>query len=206
MRSVLATLLALGSAAAGVAMASGRRARFLVPLSGLLLAGVVVFGLIPEMVAALGRTVALLLAAAGYLVLFLLDRNGVPVCASCSHGEGFADSLVIATAVHAFADGWGLVAVGQTSAAGVGAAIGTAILLHKIPEGLALGTMLRGSTPRVGKAVVLCLIAESPTVLGGLAGLRTGVVSWVNYALALACGLFLFLGVHAIGQWRLERE
>ncbi len=189
-------MLASLCACAGIALAGGRRARILVPISGALLAGVAVFGLIPELVHEIGWIAGPLLVAAGYGLLTLLDGLGYPVCPSCRHGEKFAGSLVLATAVHAFADGWGMVATANRGA--VSAAIGAAILIHKIPEGLALGAMLRVSEPRF--AVWLAIVAEAPTVLGGAVGLQTLPGIWVNYPLAVAAGTFLFLGLHAVRQ------
>jgi zinc transporter ZupT len=131
----------------------------------------------------------------GYAVLAWLDHSGFPVCASCSDGEGFTTSLVVATAVHAFVDGWGMAATEND--ARVGVAIGMAIFLHKIPEGLALGTMLRVSTAQAGMAALLLCLAELPTVAGGVMGLHGVPGVWVNYPLAVASGTFLFLGLHA---------
>ena len=45
-------------------------------------------------------------------------------------------------------------------------------------------------------------LAEAPTIIGGIAGLYATPGLWLNYALALAAGTFLFLGVHAITGWR----
>ncbi|MEP6715966.1 MAG: ZIP family metal transporter [Terriglobia bacterium] len=188
--AVIAIVCALG----GIALARGRRARILVPLSGALLAAVALFGLIPEIASDTGWPLTLALAAAGYGMLALLDHLGYPVCPSCSHGRKFASSLVAATAVHAFIDGWGMIAAGNRGA--VSAAIVSAMMLHKIPEGLALGAMLRVSARQ--SAVRLALIAESPTVLGGLVGLWATPVAWVDYPLALVAGSFLFLGLHAV--------
>lgn len=191
---VLAALIAILGALTGIALAGGRRARFLVPVSGALLAGVAVFGLLPEVLQQIGWVAGLGLAAAGYGLLTLLDRMGYPLCPSCSHGEEFAGSLVLATALHAFADGWGMVAIGDHGA--VPAAIVTAMLLHKIPEGLALGAMLRATEPRF--AIPLAVGAELPTVLGGMTGRWGTPAGWIGYPLAVAAGTFLFLGLHAV--------
>lgn len=195
-RPLAAALLAIVCAVAGVALAQGRRARILVPVSGALLAGVAVFGLIPELVREIGWLAGLGLVAVGFGLLTVLDRMGYPVCPSCQHGEKFAGSLVLATAVHAFVDGWGMVAVGNHGA--VPAAIAMAILIHKIPEGLALGAMLRAAAPDT--AVLLAILAEVTTLAGGAAGLVAMPGNWVNYPLALAAGTFLFLGLHAFGS------
>jgi zinc transporter ZupT len=192
----VATLIAVVCGCVSIALASGKRRMILVRVSGALLAGVALFGLLPELWREAGWWPTLPFAALGYGVLMALDHRGYAVCPSCSHGEKFAGSLVAATAVHAFVDGWGLVASrGQGSVSG---AIVMAILLHKAPEGLALGAMLRASARRVGMAVVLCCVAELPTVLGGEAGLWMTPPAWIQYMLSVVAGTFLFLGIHAL--------
>ena len=198
---MLAAVLAMACAAIGIVASGGRRARFLVPLSGALLAGVALFALIPETAREIGWPVSLLTAAAGFGLLTVLDQRGFPVCPSCSHSHGFSGPLVAATAIHAFVDGWGMIAVRASSPHDVYVAILTAFLLHKIPEGLALGAILRMSTGRVAPALGLAILAELPTLLGGAVGLWEAEARWVHYPLALAGGAFLFLGLHAVKAW-----
>jgi zinc transporter ZupT len=165
-------------------------------VSGLLLVAVALFGLMPELMRAIGWWQTLLFGAVGYGFLACLDHRGYAVCPSCSHGGKFAGSLVVATAVHAFVDGWGMAAT--ESEATVGTAIAAVILLHKIPEGLALGTMLRASRPRATEAAGLLLVAEMLTLAGGVVGLHAEPGIWLYYPLAIAGGTFIFLGTHAL--------
>jgi len=199
-----AALVAISCGLAGIALAGGRRVRYIVPVSGLLLSAVALFGLIPELGGEIGWAPTLLLAAGSYGALTLLDMRGYAVCPSCSHGEKFAGSLVTATAIHAFIDGWGIAASRNLGAAG--AAITFAILLHKAPEGLALGGLLRQSTPRAATAVSLCVAAEIPTIAGGAVGFWGTPPGWIEYVLAAVSGMFLFLGVHAISAARGQPE
>lgn len=189
-----ATAIAITGAAVGIVL-TGRRGRWLVPLSGLILVAVTVFGLVPELIRQSGLVIPLALMAAAFLALTLLDRNGYPICPSCSHGEEFATTLLVAAGLHAFVDGWGM-----TAAAPV--AVGGAILFHKIPEGLALGGLLRGASMRPSRALLLAAAAETPTLAGGYLGLHSQPGPWTNYALAIAAGTFLFFGLHAIQGWR----
>jgi hypothetical protein len=191
-----AALIAIAFGMASIALAGGRRMRYIVPVSGALLAAVALLGLIPELAQVIGWARTLLLAAAGYGLLGILDHRGYAVCPSCSHGEKFAGSLVAATAFHAFVDGWGLAAARNQGA--VASAITLAILLHKAPEGLALGAMLRASTPGPKQAASLCAAAELPTILGGAVGLWGTPPAWAHYLLAAVSGTFLFLGLHAL--------
>jgi len=67
---VLATLIAVASAFAGIALLDHvRHTRMLIPLSGGLLVGVALFGLAPELVADMGWARGIALVVAGYLVL-----------------------------------------------------------------------------------------------------------------------------------------
>ncbi len=197
----LAAVLAIACAIAGIVASAGRRAHILVPISGGLLAAVAVFALIPETADEIGWPVALLAACAGYGLLEIFDRMGLPVCPSCSHSHGFSGPLVAATAIHAFVDGWGMMAIGGSSGHDVSSAILAALLLHKIPEGLALGAILRMSAGSSGRAVALAFLAELPTLIGGIVGMRAAQAVWIGYPLALAGGAYLFLGIHAIRAW-----
>jgi zinc transporter ZupT len=185
----------------------------LIPLSGGLLIGVAVFGLIPELVDDLGLPSSLTLVALGYLLLHLLDRFAFPVCPSCAHDHshegcheelhGFAGPLLVATGIHAFVDGWGLVAFQRgVHTPGADTAFAAALLLHKIPEGLALGTMLRASVGSTTSVLAWCIAIEAATILGGATGLWLTPAAWVSYPLAVAGGTFLFLGIHAVDSDR----
>ncbi|HWF09511.1 MAG TPA: hypothetical protein VG297_13670 [Bryobacteraceae bacterium] len=212
---VAAALVAIAAAAAGVALlAQGRHTRSLIPLSGGLLIGVAVFGLIPELVLDIGWPLGLGLVAVGYALLKILDRFAFSVCPSCAHDHshegceeplhGFATPLLAATSIHAFVDGWGLVAVQMgTHIPGARMAFAAALFLHKIPEGLALGTMVRASMHRASLAFALCAVVECATIVGGATGLWLTPADWVSYPLAIAGGTFLFLGVHAVhSDWK----
>lgn len=212
---ILATLVAVVCAAAGVAMlGQGGHTQMLVPLSGGLLIGVAAFGLIPELVLDIGWVRGVALVALGYGLLKVVDRFAFSVCPSCAHDHrhdtcaeplhGFAGPLLAATTIHAFVDGWGLVAVQVgTRTPGEGTALATALLLHKIPEGFALGTILRASVDRAWTAFALCAAVELATVAGGATGLWLTPARWISYPLAIAGGTFLFLGVHAVdSDWK----
>jgi len=193
---VVAALLAIVCGVVSIVLAAGGRRVLLVKISGALLICVALFGLLPELVREAGWLRTLPMAAFGFGLLMVLDHRGYSVCPSCSHGEKFAGSLVAATAVHAFVDGWGLVAA--RGRGGASSAIVLAILIHKAPEGVALGAMLRASARGVTMAVGLCLIAELPTIAGGAAGLWYTPPGWIEYLLSGVAGVFLFLGIHAI--------
>jgi zinc transporter ZupT len=218
--ALVATLAAALGAVLGLSLTGLRSStRHMIGFSGGLLAGVALFGLLPEVGAEIGWTAGVLLVVAGYLLLMGIDRNVYPVCPSCSHDHdhegcsstlhGFAAPLIVAAALHAFLDGWSI-ATSQSAEAGLRVSLPLALSLHKIPEGIALGAILRASTRTRGRAFAWCLVAESATLFGAGAGLAMAsrvTARWLHYPLAAAGGCLLYLGYHAIhAEWRRRRS
>jgi zinc and cadmium transporter len=218
--SLFAALIGIAGACAGayVPPAHGR-ARLLVPVSGAILLAVSLFSILPEMAGEAGWLRAGILYGCGYSLLYVIDRYIHPVCPSCSHTHdhlhcevelhGFSVPLVIATAIHSFVDGWAM-AVAQNAATGsMRTTIPIAVLLHKIPEGLALGVMLRASLKSPGTAAAWGFAAESATAVGALLAMSLlpgASPVWARDLLAVAGGTFLYLGFHAVHGalgWRL---
>ena len=201
------------AAALGVLLAGrGSFTRYLIPVSGALLIGVAALVLMPELADGMGWPLTVALAAGGYAALMAVDRLAFSVCPSCDHKahspevklQGFAAPLLLAVALHAFVDGWGLVAV-QMATPGAGRSLTLAILLHKLPEGLTLGAMTGASFGNAGTALAWCVAVEMATIAGGGAGMWLTPAAWVSYPLAVAAGTFLFLGGGALGV-RLGRK
>lgn len=206
------TLLAAGGIAGGVWLTGvPALSRRLVPFSGGLLIGIALFWVLPEMAEFFSWPGAMAWIAAGFLMLWLIDRFIYPVCPACSHTHdhdqcstrlhGFATPLLLAAGLHSFLDGWTL-AVGQQ---GQDRLLGTTfvigIALHKIPEGLALGVIVRAALASRGRAVMGAVAAESATLVGAGVELLLAPYlgsQWVNGLLALAAGTFLYLGFHAV--------
>jgi ZIP family zinc transporter/zinc and cadmium transporter len=199
--------VAIVAAAFGIALTGqARLSRLLIPLSGGFLVLVALFGLIPELALDIGWIRTLPLVALGAGSLMAVDRLAFPICPSCDHHrpQAIAAPLLGATAVHAFVDGWGLVAV-QIVAPHAGRTVAAAILLHKIPEGLALGSIIGVLLDRNGIALAWCAMAELSTVAGGAVGLWLTPAEWVGYPLAIAAGTFLFLGIQAVRTARIQQ-
>ncbi len=218
---LLATLAAVFGAAVGMSLAGARgNTRFAVSFSGGLLVGVAVFGLLPELVGQIGWISSALSFAAGYLLLMIIDRYVYPVCPSCSHDHnhdacasalhGFAAPLVVATSFHAFLDGWSMATAQWAGASAVGTALPIALALHKVPEGVALGAILRTAVRSRLAAFAWCLLTESTTTVGAALGLALAPhlgVRWLHYPLAIAGGCFFYLGFHAVhGEWRRRKN
>lgn len=189
-----------------------RRTRLAVPFSAGMLVGVALFGLLPELGVELGWGPGVALFAAGYLLLLLINRYVYPVCPTCSHTHdhdacstelhGFAAPLAAAAALHSFLDGWSI-ATAQSGTLGIRVAVPIAIALHKLPEGIALGGVLRAAVPSSGRALLWCAIAEGATLPGGALALALAPhlgSQWTNYPLGIAAGWLAYLGYHAVHQ------
>ena len=213
----LATLVGLGGAALGLWLTGLRqRARVVVPFSAGVLLGVVLFGLMPELAVEMGWPVSVLLFAAGYGLLIGVNRFLYPVCPMCAHDHdhnacstelhGFAGPLIAAAAIHSFLDGWSIATVQLTAPVGLRVAVPLAVALHKAPEGIALGGILRAAVKRRGPALGWAALAEGTTLLGGALGLalapRLGT-AWITYPLGIAAGWLFYLGYHAVHEeWK----
>jgi len=152
--------------------------------------------------------------SAGYALLLTIDRWVYPVCPACSHPHdhdhcaatlhGFAPPLLIAAALHSALDGWSVSSA--NGAASLGTPFLAAIAIHKIPEGLALGVIMRAAIDSRRAALGWCAAAEAATLLG--AGSEMVLAPYLgpgvlHALLALAGGTFLYLGGHAVhGEFR----
>ena len=187
-----------------------------VPFSAGVLLGVAVFGLAPELAGDLGWARLVALAGAGYAILKLIDRFVYPVCPTCAHNHdhtgceselhGFAVPLIVAASAHSFLDGWSVATVQFAVRLGLRIAVPLAVALHKVPEGIALGGILRASIGSRGAALGWCLLAEGTTLVGGAAGLVLAPslgTQWITYPLSFAAGWLFYLGWHAVHEeWK----
>lgn len=210
--------MGIGGAALGIWLTGmRRRARVVVPFSSGLLLGVALLDLLPDLAAQSGWLQAVLLFAAGYGALLLLSRFGYSVCPSCAHDHdhaacsmelhGFAAPLVGAAGLHAFLDGWGVVTVVRAGfPLALRVAVPVAVALHKLPEGIALGGILRAAVKRRTSALAWCIAAEGATFAGGLAALAVAPSlgeKWTIYPLGLTAGWLFYLGFHAVHEeWK----
>ncbi len=214
---MLATLIGWGGVSVGLWLTgASRRARIVVPFSAGVLLGVVFFGLLPELIVEIGWRAAALLSAGGYGLLLLINRYVAPVCPSCAHDHdhlacetvlhGFAAPLIAASALHSFLDGWSISTVQLAVPLGIRVAVPLAVALHKIPEGIALGAIVRAAMRSRSVALLWCVLAEGATLLGGALGLVIAPhlgASWIMYPLGIAAGWLFYLGAHAIHEeWK----
>src|ERR1039458_391980 len=206
----LATAVGLLGAVLGIWLTGLReRARAVLPFSAGVLIGVALFGLVPELATEMGWPLSLGLFLAGYPHLLASNRYVYRVCPTCAHDHdhnacatelhGFAAPLIAAAAVHSFLDGWSIATVQLTATLGLRVAVPLAVALHKFPEGLALGGILRASVPRRGAALGWAIVAEGATLAGGGLGVVMGPhlgTEWITYPLGIAAGWLFYLGYH----------
>lgn len=210
---VLFALIALAASYAGIAISSmPGMARRVVPYSGAIMLLVSLVWVLPELAEDFGWFAGLSYMLLGFGLLWFIDRNVYPVCPTCSHTHdhdscstrlhGFAGPLLAATAIHSLFDGWSLAAA---HAEGRGA-IWAGVLVHKIPESLAFGIILRAALKSRRNAVVAAIGVQVAMLLGAeLESISAPVMGryWIHVLLAVAGGTFLYLGFHAVhGEWR----
>jgi zinc and cadmium transporter len=212
-RVFLAFALAfLGGVISSTIAISHERLCRLISLAAGTLLGVTLFSIMPESYAALSLWQLAAALASGYVVFFLVSHYVFHVCPACaaSHFDEatthrfseIAIAMVIALALHSTLDGLAL-ALGKESemAISVDASLLLAICIHKVPEGLALCSLLlaAGFSRRVALGWVAAV--EATTVLGGAIGLwMAPQISdiWIDLVLAHVGGGFIFLAIHAI--------
>jgi len=213
----LAALVGCAGAALGIWL-TGLHTRIAVvlPFSAGVLIGVALFGLLPELAEDSSWPLTLGLCAGGYALLFAINRYAYPICPTCAHDHdhdacgselhGFAAPLIIAAAIHSLLDGWSVAVVQHAAPLGLRVAVPIAIALHKVPEGIALGGVMRAAVPSRTVALLWCLLAEGATLAGG--GLALALAPhlgnlWTVYPLGLTAGWLVYLGYHAVHEeWK----
>jgi zinc transporter ZupT len=212
---IAAALLAVASAGVSIWLSAARfSARWLVSFSAGILLGIAAFGILPELGETFGKPRALAFLLCGFALLWFVNRFVYAVCPSCAHTHdhdscsvalhGFATPLIVAGGLHSFMDGFAIAAAQREG--GLGTAVTLAVMLHKIPEGLAYGAMLRASLRTRWHTLAWCALIQSPTLAGGIMesiiAPRLGE-SWIGFPLAIAGGSFVFLGSHALhNEWK----
>jgi ZIP family zinc transporter/zinc and cadmium transporter len=214
----LAFALALAGGGAGAVLGSShKRLCALISLGAGSLLGVTLFAILPETVHELTWWGLLLGFGSGYAVFYFVTKYVYHVCPACaaSHFDEatthrfseIAGGMMIALAIHCTADGIALAAGHEAELANApgGRALNlslvVAICVHKVPEGLALGSLLLGAGYKGAPMLWRVAAVEATTLLGGVIGMLVmGHVPqvWVAGVVAHAGGGFLFLAAHAV--------
>ena len=176
------------------------------------LLGVTLFAIFPEGLSYSGAWPVVGAAATGYLLFFFISKHVHHVCPACAashfdadatrHFSEIATALIVALAIHSTTDG--LVLGIQQEAPSIDAtkwSLFSALCIHKVPEGLALGSLLIGAGFRRAAAFGWVATVEATTLHGGAISMFwLGHVSpfWLGLILAHVGGGFLYLATHAV--------
>jgi ZIP family zinc transporter/zinc and cadmium transporter len=176
------------------------------------LLGVTLFAIFPDSLNDSGVWPVVAAAATGYVLFFFISKYVHHVCPACAashfdadatrHFSEIASALIVALAIHSTTDG--LVLGIQQEAPSMDAtkwSLFSALCIHKVPEGLALGSLLIGAGLRRSTALGWVAAVEATTLLGGAIGmLWLGKVPtfWLGLIMAHVGGGFLYLATHAV--------
>ena len=171
---------------------------------------VAVVDLLPEALERGGRSAALIVLA-GYLAVHLTQH----VIGTHFHfgeethqvSEAVSVAALVGLLLHTFVDG-----VAVASGFGVGGTVGalvfTAVVLHKVPEGLAISSLFLAAGQGRVRALLAAAALGAATILGVVMTEQMGALK--EHGLALAAGVTLYVGMsnlvpefRARGGWRL---
>jgi zinc and cadmium transporter len=149
---------------------------------------------------------------AGYLLVQLLEHTIAPhfhfgeeIHPEEMQRRGAATAAVIALSTHAFFDGVAI-ASGLLTNFRLGAMLFIAVLLHKIPEGITVASIILSSGKAVRSAQRATAMVALATFVGVLSVTLAGSV--VKYALPLSAGVTLYIAASDLipevnhGGWR----
>jgi zinc and cadmium transporter len=175
------------------------------------LLGVTLFAILPETLAASPAWAVLLAAASGYALFFFISRYVHHVCPACAashfdadatrHFGDIAAALIIALSIHSTTDGLVLGIGEQAGSAAARWSLFSALCIHKVPEGLALGSLLIGAGFRRAISFGGVAAVEATTLLGGAIGfffLAKASILWLGLVMAHVGGGFVYLAAHAV--------
>lgn len=161
------------------------------------LLGVALIELIPETIEHAG-TAGPLLILAGYLFIHFFEHVFAPHLhfGEETHGTAVVDTHVTSTALiglglHAFMDGVAIASAFVTSP-GLGVLVFAAIMLHKLPEGFTIASVMKAAGTTRSWAMGAASILAVATFGGVIATSFVGDLA--PYALAIATGSVLYVG------------
>jgi zinc transporter ZupT len=188
------------------------------------LLGVSLFWILPEIAEDRGWTVTLGLVVPMVLVLALIDRYAYPICPFClgnlhahqtCHSHPFTRRavaigwpLLIVGCVHCFLDGWaiGLARVGAM-ATNAAAAISYGVIVHKLPESVAIGIVAARLTSTRLRAMAMVGLIQLSMLAGGVFSFVSAYrdISSLELFSTPACACLILFGFLALeDEWRLN--
>lgn len=207
---------AAGANLLGAAVVVGRNRWSARALDGMLafaagfMISVAMIDLLPEALAR-GGHVAAVVALGGYLAVHITQH----VIGTHFHfgeethhvSEAVSVAALVGLLLHTFVDG-----VAVASGFGIGGAVGalvfTAVILHKVPEGLAISSLFLAAGQGKGRAMLAAAALGVATIAGVVLTDQIGALR--DHGLALAAGVTLYVGMsnlvpefRARGGWQL---
>src|SRR5437867_3536352 len=176
------------------------------------LLGVTIFAILPESFGASSWWAVLLAVATGYALFFFISKHVHHVCPACAashfdadatrHFSEIASAMIVALSIHSTTDGLALGIQGETPVMDVTKwSLFSALCVHKVPEGLALGSLLIGAGFNRGAALAWVAAVEATTLVGGVIGylfLTKISTFWLGIIMAEVGGGFIYLAAHAV--------
>jgi ZIP family zinc transporter/zinc and cadmium transporter len=197
---LLASLAGLGVVLGGLLLGARRRwsqvaLRWFVALGAGFLLAVALLRMLPEALA-LRPERALPMVLGGYLLTHLFEHALVPhfhfgeeTHVELVHGRSSL-AAVGGLGIHSFFDGVSIAAGYEVSPL-LGWLVFLAILLHKLPEGFTVASIVRAAGGTGSQAVVAATVVGAASLLG--AGLLTGRPAWAGDGLAIATGVTIYV-------------
>lgn len=213
-RAAVAYLLLAAFANVAGAAAVTSRAKWSMPalekliaLSAGFMVSVAILDLAPEAIQQNG-VIAAPLILGGFLLVHLTQHTLVP---HFHFGEevhevtkGVSMSALAGLLLHTFVDGVAI-ASGFAVRASLGFLVFTAIMLHKLPEGLAISSLFLASGSSRRRALLAGTSLGVATIIGGL--MTGAVASLSKYGLALAAGVSLYVGAsNLVPEFQAKRD
>ena len=176
------------------------------------LLGVTIFAILPESFSASPWWTVILAVTTGYAVFFFISKHVHHVCPACAashfdadatrHFSEIATALIVALSIHSATDGLALAIQGEIPAiSSTKWSLFSALCIHKVPEGLALGSLLIGAGLHRSAALGWVAAVEATTLLGGVIGyffLSNISTFWLGLIMAEIGGGFIYLAAHAL--------
>jgi ZIP family zinc transporter/zinc and cadmium transporter len=197
--AILAAVIAALTNVVGAALVAGRRVwtprdlDVMIAFSGGFMISVALVDMVPDSLAAHGTSAAWLILA-GYLAVHLTQHTLVP---HFHFGEethhitrAVGVSALIGLLLHLLVDGVAI-ASGFAAGATVGTLVVAAIILHKLPEGATVSSLLLAAGFDRNKALLGAALLGAATVVGAI--FTELIAPLKDYGLALSAGVTLYV-------------
>src|SRR6266496_1409114 len=176
------------------------------------LLSVTVFAILPESLNYSGTWLVIAAGATGYVLFYFVSKYVHHVCPACAashfdadatrHFSDIATALIVALAIRSTTDGLALGIQHEAPATEATTwSLFSALCIHKVPEGLALGSLLIGAGLQRAPALGWVAAVEATTLLGGVIGfffLARAPTFWLGLIMAHVGGGFFYLAAHAV--------